>query len=112
MLILITLMSDASLSIIAICGAAVGTHSLETLMMRYYGKFGGYSVTYALALLLFLADVTILIASSDQWSDIFSKSRVRLPTSQLHCSYYTPRNSLLHLTFALVNKMSHQHIQH
>ena len=66
-------------------------------MMRYYGKFGGYSVSYALALLLFLADVTILIASSDQWSDIFSKSRVRLPTSQLYCSYCTPRNSSLHL---------------
>jgi len=76
LLIVITLMSDASLSIIAICGAAVGTHSLETLMMRYYGKLGGYSVSYALALLLFLADVTILIASSDQWSDIFKANDV------------------------------------
>ena len=73
MLLLISLISDLSLSIIAMCGAAVKTSSLETLMTRYYGKVGGYSVTYSLALLLFLADVTILIASADQWSDILSE---------------------------------------
>ena len=73
MLLLIALISDLSLSIIAMCGAAVKTSSLETLMTRYYGTVGGYSVTYSLALLLFLADVTILIASADQWSDILSE---------------------------------------